>query len=192
MRAPRRSTLIPLLVGLLTGLTVVIVGGLAGALRPASMAVPTPVDRADPIRPGSSQHPLVGAWASVTDGGDPFLYTFFEDGNAQGATLFLSDGPAHGAWIATGERTATLTLVFLAPQPPVSAGPGAGVRVDPVGLGANLITIHAEVEVDPAGDRLTGTFIREATNADGLLLERAEGTLIGDRIEAEFAATPSG
>lgn len=190
MRAPRRSTLIPLLVGLLTGLTVVVVGGLAGALRPAGMAAPTPSGSAGPTRSALPQHPLVGAWVCMTDEADPFLYTFFEDGNAQGATLFLSDGPAHGTWTATGERTATFTAVFLAPQPPVSAGPGAGTRVDPVGLGANLITIRAEVEVDPTGDHFTAAFRREETDATGSLSEREDGHLTGNRIEAE-TATPS-
>ncbi len=191
MRAPRRSTLIPVFVGLLTGLTVVIVGGLAGALRPAGMLAPTPSERATPTSAASFQHPLIGAWLCLTDDGDPFLSTFFDDGNAQGATLFPTDGPAHGAWRATGERTATLTVVFLTPPPPVSAGPGAGVRTDPVGLGANLITIDAKVEVDPTGDRFTATFLREVTDATGMVLERADGTLTGDRIEPVPLATPS-
>ncbi len=190
MWPPRRSTLLPILVGLLTGLTIVIVGGLAGALRPAGMVAPTPSGTTSPARPASFQHPLVGAWVCVMDDGDPFLFTFFEDGNAQGATLFLSDGPAHGAWTATGERTATLTMVFLKPQPPVSAGPGAGVRSDPVEDGANLITIRAEVDVAPSGDRVTAAFIREETDPAGTVQERVGGTLTGDRIEAEPDATP--
>ena len=193
MRAPRRSTLIPLLVGLLTGLTVVIVGGLVGVLRPAGIAAPTSSVSANASRPALVQHPLVGAWVCVTNDGDQFLYTFFADGNAQGATLFPTVGPAQGTWIPTGERTATLTVVFLTPSPPVAAGPGAGIRVDPVGRGANLIRIHADVELDLdlSGDRFTAAFHREETAAQGIVIERSEGALTGERVDPVPTATAS-
>jgi len=190
VRAPRRSRLIPVFVGLLTGLTVVIVSGLAGALRPAGMSVPTPSGSANPTPPASFQHPLVGAWRCVTDEGDPFLYTFFADGNVQGATLFPTVGPAHGTWTATGERKAMLMVNFLRPSPPVSAGPGAGMRTDPVGFGANLITIHLDVELDLGGDHFTAGFSREEVDATGMVLERSDGTLVGNRIDSVPTVTP--
>lgn len=184
---PQRATVIPVLVGLLTGLTVVLLGGLAGAFRPVGTTAPTPFRDIAPTPTDAPRHPLAGPWAAMSDEGRSFLVTFFEDGNAQVASPYWA---AHGVWEPRGDRAARLTVVFLAVPPPVVAGPGAGLQTDRAGMGANHVTIQAEIEVDSTGDSLTATFREEETDPTGAVLTRSAGTLTGWRIMVTPEATP--
>lgn len=124
-------------------------------------------------------HPLVGSWliAVAEDSSRPqTLNTFWADGNA----LFtLSDGTTfQGTWVATGPRTAALT-VFAIAQPPGE---------DAIGL----VRISSSFnEVEAAGDTFSGEADIETIAYDGTVLESVHVSVVGTRITIQPMGTPA-
>ncbi len=118
------------------------------------------------------QHPLVGTWLftfPAESGMTPALVSYTDDGVLIQNEL---DGTsANGVWEATGERTARITLVFLAE--------------DEAGGFAGAAKVRGEAEVDETGDGLTGEFTVEGTMTDGSVFPVGEGTAQGLRIAVE-------
>ena len=123
-------------------------------------------------------HPLVGSW--LITAGDPSrpetLNTFWADGNAL-FTLF--DGTTfQGTWVATGPRTAALTMFAIA-RPPDE---------DPIGL----VRISSSFnEVSEAGDTFRGEAVIETIAYDGTVLESFPVSVEGTRITVQPLATPA-
>jgi hypothetical protein len=152
---------------------VVLLFGTLVALGGAAAQEATPVAR--------NGHPLVGVWLLDTDAEDP--------ANAPEVTVFTADGayisvdaegfPQLGAWDATGEQTATLTLL------------SPGVEEDGTFYGTFLI--RAAVEVDASGEAFTaeytGEFVDPAGAGGG---EYGPGTATATRIAIEAMGTPVG
>lgn len=86
---------------------------LALAALPTNLVSIRAQDATPPV--ALAEHPLVGSWliAVAEDPSQPqTLNTFWADGNA---LLTVSDGPIfQGTWVATGRRTAALTLFAIA------------------------------------------------------------------------------
>jgi hypothetical protein len=108
------------------------------------------------------------------------LATFWADGNA----LFTgSEGLdalrylAQGAWVATGPRTAALTVVAITTDP--SSGAPAGRD-----------TLSAAVEVNAAGDAFRGEGDIEVVGLDGAIRAFAHWEVVATRVSARLAATP--
>ena len=129
-----------------------------------------------------AEHPAVGAWVFDTNADDP--------ANAPSYAVFHADGTyleAHptvgigvGAWRATGERTADLTIVFQDLDPGAAVAPGA-------------LTIRAAVEVDATGETLIAPYTFEGRGPDGAVLFAAALTATAVRLEVEpmaAAGTP--
>jgi hypothetical protein len=124
-------------------------------------------------------HPLVGSWLiAVAD--DPArpqtLNTFWADGNA----LFtVGDGTTfQGTWVATGPRTAALTLYAIASPP----------GEEPIGL---VRIASSYNEVDETGDTFSGEAVIETIDYDGAVLESAPVSVIGTRITLQPVGTPA-
>ena len=150
---------------LLVSLVAVFVGLMAVGVRPGAVAQEgTPAAMAG--------HPLVGTWLLTfppESGMAPVLDSFTADGVI---VQTEADGSgASGAWEATGERTARITIVFLA--------------ADEAGGLALVGTVRGEIEVDEAGDGFTGSFATEGTAPDGTVIPFGEGTAQGTRIEVQ-------
>ena len=126
-----------------------------------------------------AEHPLVGSWliAVAEDPSRPqTLNTFWADGNA----LFtVSDGPTfQGTWVATGPRTAALTLFAIAHPP----------GEDAIGL----VRISSSFnEVAEAGDTFRGEAEIETIAYDGTVLESVHVSVIGTRITVRPMGTPA-
>lgn len=144
----------------------------------------------------TTAHPLVGAWfvavtyeteapAALTN-----LATFTADGNLlvanagqlpnvpPGAGLVFTEG--HGAWEATGERTAQATSVYL--------------TVNQSGGIASVNTARATIEVDASGDRYTGEASLSIAGPDEGDTVEMFATIDATRITVEpmgAAATPT-
>lgn len=138
-------------------------------------------------------HPLVGSWGILVrfDGQPPLqlpnLATFNADGtvtvatppqlpNVPGATNgldFFSAG--HGAWVATGDRSAAERFVFLV--------------TDRTGHLTSINTVQASITVDQTGNAFDGTFSLGIAAPGGRHLASLTGTLRGARIQVE-SATP--
>lgn len=127
-----------------------------------------------------SDHPLVGVWLLDTNADDP--------ANAPEVTVFTADGayisadaegvPNHGVWEASGERTATLTIVM----------PGMEERAF-----AGTFIVRATVEVDETEDAFTAQFTGEFVEPDGTETgEYGPGTATATRIAVEAMGTPAG
>ena len=153
---------------------VVIVLGLLvtfGFNTTARQATPTAMDG----------HPLVGTWLLDTDANDPE--------NAPEVTIFTADGayisvdaegfPNHGVWEATGEQSATLTIV----------SPG----MDEDGAFFGTFIVRGTVEVDESGDAFTAQYTGEFVGPDGTGAgEYGPGTATATRIAVEAMGTPAG
>ena len=123
-------------------------------------------------------HPLVGSWliAVADDLSRPqTLNTFWADGNA----LFtLADGTTfQGTWVATGPRTAALTVYAIA-RPPGE---------EPVGF----IRVSSFNEVTEAGDTFRGEAVIETIDYDGTVLESFSVSVVGTRVTVRPMATPA-
>jgi hypothetical protein len=158
---------------LLSLVAVVLVGALALHVQPVTSA-----QDATPTAMG--EHPLVGVWLLDTNADDP--------ADAPEVTIFTADGayisvdaegfPNHGVWEATGERTATLTIV----SPGMEEGAFAGTFM-----------VRAAVEVDESGDTFTAQYTGEFVDPDGVATgEFGPGTATATRIVAEAMGTPAG
>ena len=126
-------------------------------------------------------HPLVGVWLLDTDADDPE--------NAPEVVAFTSDGvyvsvdaegaPSIGVWEATGDQTATVTIVTTA----------ADEEEGFVGT----FTIRATAEVDAGGDAFTAEYTAEFVQADDTSEgEYGPGTATATRITAEEPGEPVG
>jgi hypothetical protein len=160
---------------------VALIGSLAvGAAGPGTAAQ----DAATPTT--LAGHPLVGSWLIATD--DPSrpetLNTFWADGNAL-FTLF-NGLTVHGTWVATGPRTAALTMFAIA-RPP---------EEDPIGLVRISSTF---LEVSRTGDMFRGEADIDTIAYDGTVLESILVSVVGTRITVgstmpetgTLAATPA-
>lgn len=144
---------------LLTGL--IAVGLLAAA--PAHAQSPDPGS--------SSTHPLVGAWL-VTDAA-PGSGASVATASADGTVTFLADRPYVGAWAATGDDTAIVTLV----------SPGA----------EGTVTVRALVTVAADGDTFASTYTIEPGCACGVSMgQLGPGANTATRIAPEAPGTPDG
>jgi hypothetical protein len=125
-------------------------------------------------------HPLVGTWLLDTNADDP--------ANAPEVVIFTGDGayvsvdaeafPTLGVWEATGEQTATLTLV----SPGMEEGAFAGTFM-----------VRAMVTVDAGGDAFTADYTGEFVGPDGTGTgEYGPGRATATRIVAEPMGTPAG
>ena len=124
-----------------------------------------------------ARHPLVGVWL-LDEAGKPGASTsvalFTEDGLVID-TCCNADMARVGAWRATGERTADVTLVVVFP-----------------GEGGFSAIYRAAFEVDPSGETLTGPWTFTLVSGDGQVQEVEEFATQGVRISVEgVAATGS-
>lgn len=126
----------------------------------------------------TDQHPIVGAWVVDTEADNPdnplSLIIFHDDGT------FIetgSEGTGVGAWEATGEQTAALTILF--PPPAEEAGaPG-------------FATVRVQIEVDETGDTFTGMYTVEFPGAEGSTSgEVGPVSVTAERISVEPMGTP--
>jgi hypothetical protein len=126
------------------------------------------------------EHPLIGAWLLDTNADDP--------ANGPEVTIFTADGayisvdaegfPNHGAWEATGERTAGLTII----SPGMEENAFAGMFV-----------VRASIEVDETGDSFTAQYTGEFITPDGRESgEYGPGKATATRITVEEMGTPAG
>ena len=125
-------------------------------------------------------HPLVGTWLLDTNADDP--------ANAPEVTIFTADGayisvdaegfPNLGVWEASGERSATLTLV------------SPGLEEDAF---AGTFMVRATIDVDDTGDAFTAQYTGEFVEPDGTATgEYGTGTATATRIAVEEMGTPAG
>jgi hypothetical protein len=149
---------------------------LLGALF-AGRAVNTTAQDATPAAPAG--HPFAGAWLVDTDAADPANFPALAVAGADGTYVESHPqvGVGVGAWVPTGERTATLTVVFRA--------------TDQAGAPAGVVAAQAEVAVDAAGDGWTSDYAFEATAPDGSVLFAGRATARATRLVAG-AAPPLG
>jgi hypothetical protein len=143
---------------------------LAATVRHASAQDATPVSLAG--------HPLVGAWSVNIPGPPnppgPALYSFTSDGIV--TQLDPVRGNAMGAWVAMGERTGMLTLVF------VNYAPGSTTDFQ------GFAVVRHMLEVDATGDAYVGQSEIEFLAPDGTT--RTDGPygpipIDGKRIQVE-------
>ena len=132
-------------------------------------ATPTPL----------ADHPLVGSWliAVAEDPSRPqTLNTFWADGNA----LFtVADGTTfQGTWVATGPRTAALTLYAIASPP----------GEEPIGF---VRVSSSYNEVAETGDTFRGEAVIETIAYDGTVLESFPVSVVGTRVTLQPAGTPA-
>jgi hypothetical protein len=148
-------------------------------------------------RPSLTEHPLVGSWQVEVsfEGMGPVTVTNLISFGGDGIVLAASGGqlptmPAvagtglaltegHGAWIATGERTAEAAFRYL--------------TLDQSGGISSTNTARMAVEVDAGGDAYGGAFTLDLVSPDGNPMGSGRGTLRGERIGVEpgaLGATP--
>ncbi len=120
-------------------------------------------------------HPLVGTWLLTfpdEPGADPSLNAYTADGLA-----FQASPRRHGqgAWEATSERAAVMTLVLLIQE-------GEAVR--------GTVRVRAALEVDATGDAVAGTFTTEFVGTDGASAgEKGPLAVEGERVRTEPPST---
>lgn len=141
------------------------------ALMLAMIVLVWPAAAHDPDGP-TSTHPLVGAWVLYL--GD----TFAVDDPASGLTIHAdgtvrddggAHGPGNGAWAATEEDGADVTVRY----------PGIFDGV----IGA--LVVRAHVTVHPLGDKLFGEYTVQTPRGDGADVERGPVDLMGFRSDVE-------
>ena len=121
----------------------------------------------------SPDRSFVGAWV-MTDptsmGGPPFTITVHADG---ALTSLQLDGPFSGAWEATGDDSAIVTMVSTRPD--------------------GVITIRADVTLAPDGETLSADYTLEPHCLCGDTLgQLGPGTVTGTRIHPEAPGEPVG
>jgi hypothetical protein len=116
-------------------------------------------------------HPLIGTWLlrfPDEPGTSPGLNAYTTEGLAFQAGPRL---PGQGAWEATGERTAVMTLVLLIQD-------GEAFR--------RTVRVRAVLAVDATGDAVAGTYTAESVDPDGTSQgEKGPRTVEGERVRAE-------
>jgi len=133
---------------------------------------------------------FVGAWIvepTIAGQAAPAFTTFMADGTiftsnrpVQPAVPGLTDGPiaqslGHGAWVATGERTAAITFMF--------------IQTDLAGTYVGTRTITGSLEMDASGTSWSGTFGFTTADAAGVEILTGEGTVRATRIVTAPVAT---
>jgi hypothetical protein len=162
---------------LLSVVAVMLLGGGALHFHPVAVA-----QEATPT--AMTGHPLVGTWLLDVDADDPT--------NAPDVTVFTADGayisvdaegfPSLGVWEASGERSATLTIV----------SPGLEEEEED-GAFAGTFMVRATIDVDETGDAFTAQYTGEFVEPDGTGTgEYGPGTATATRIAAEGMGTPAG
>jgi hypothetical protein len=163
---------------LLSVVAVVLVSSAIVISRPLLVAA----QEATPTTP--AQHPVVGAWQFDTNADDPFnppSYAIFH-GDGTYIEAHPTVGMGLGAWEATGDRTADLTIIF-ADLDPTEAGSARGT-----------LTIHATVTLDASGMTLTAPYTFQGADLGGIVQFQGMLTATATRIEAapmEPLATPA-
>jgi len=125
-------------------------------------------------------HPLVGTWLADTDPENPDnavdVFRFGADGGY--AELDANGDASIGAWEATGETTATLTVVQ--------------GQADDEGTNFGTFTLRASIEVGADGDSFTAEYTFELVRPDGTSGgEAGPGTATGERLVVEGPGTPA-
>jgi hypothetical protein len=128
-------------------------------------------------------HVLVGTWLADTDADDPSnpqeVFAFHDDGTytSSGIGENGDSDVTLGAWRATGDRTAELTVVQA-----IQTGE------DTYGN----IVIRASIEVAEDGNSFTAPYTIELQGVPGAEGEYGPGTATGTRIAVESMGTPVG
>ena len=134
----------------------------------------TTVQQATPA--AAAGHPVVGAWLGGVGGSYPdpvaagdaeeqnFLVTFAADGTLaawdQSIDPDRRPSPGHGAWVATGDRTAAVTFVVLLTG-------ASGER--------EVVTFRGTAEVDEARDGLSMSPSFDVGGPGGAVIEQDTG-----------------
>ncbi|HEY7029977.1 MAG TPA: hypothetical protein VH482_01555 [Thermomicrobiales bacterium] len=126
-------------------------------------------------------HPVVGAWAAITDVRDPngsrSLFIFHADGTYSEADADGTDG--YGAWSPTGDSTADVTIL--------------SNQSDEKGAFFGQLKVRASVQVAADGQTFTAPYTLEFLLADGSQTgEYGPGTATATRITVEAMGTPKG
>ena len=128
----------------------------------------------------TAAHPLVGTWVVDPEINDPANPPSFDAFMADGTMVNIgSDGASVGTWEATGPRTATMTFAGL-----IEGNDGA------------FFILRGNLEVDEAGETLTGSHSFTIVGADGTVMaafqgEGAQGTrLHSEPVEAGGQSLP--
>jgi hypothetical protein len=151
-------------------LVALVVGLVAAGPAPSRAQEATPAARAE--------HPFVGAWVVDTDTADPANFPALAAAAADGTYVESHPlvGVGVGAWEATGDRTANLTVVFRA--------------TDATGAPVGVVTAHAAVELDAGGDAWDAAYTFEAVAPDGTVLFAGRGQSRATRVAASAPMPP--
>lgn len=137
---------------------------------------------------GMAGHPVVGGWFWENSSTDPFddsFAVFHADGTYVEETPYIGTGI--GVWEATGERSADLLIVFqdieggLDPTAPAAFVPGT-------------FTLRLSLQVDKAGNAISGTGPIEIRAQDGTLVDQVMFDGSGSRLLLDWVppiATPA-
>lgn len=107
----------------------------------------------------TATHPLIGTWVIDPEVEDPANPPSFDAFMADGTLVNVgSDGASVGSWEPTGPRTATMTFAGL-----VAGQDGA------------FFVLRGNLEVDAAGETLTGSHSFTLVAADGTVLAAFQG-----------------
>ena len=135
--------------------------------------------------PATAGHPLVGTWRVTVDdpAQSPILSTYTADGTYADGNVPVSPAPpgaphrleffgsGHGAWVATGERTAAVALEIL--------------RADEHGTRLPAFSTRGTVELDDTLDAYRGTWTVDLVEASGTVVETFHVTSRATRMRVE-------
>lgn len=152
----------------ITGARSALVIAFVVAILVAAFGVDSAIGR---VSQEEAEHPLIGTWVVDPEVENPSNPPSFNAFMADGTLVNIgSDGASVGTWEATGPRTAAMTFAGLV------AGDDGGT----------YFILRGNLEVDEAGEALTGTHSFTLVAADGTVLMAAEGGgASGTRIPAE-------
>ncbi len=125
-------------------------------------------------------HPLVGTWLADTDQENPDnavdVFQFTADGTY--VEMDANGDSSLGAWEATGDTTATLTVVQ--------------GEADDEGTNFGTFMIRASIEVSADGNSFTAEYTFEFIQPDGTSSgEAGPGIATGERLVVEAPGTPA-
>src|SRR5215217_1544410 len=125
-------------------------------------------------------HPLVGTWLADTDQENPDnaldVFRFSSDGGY--VEMDANGDSTLGVWEATGDATATLTVVQ--------------GQADEEGTNFGTFIIRASIEVGADGDSFTAEYTFEFVQPDGTSDgEAGPGSATGERLAVEGPGTPA-
>ena len=125
-------------------------------------------------------HPLVGTWLADTDpeASDNALDTLSFTADGTFTDVEAGGFVQLGAWEATGERTANLTMV--------------SYELDEGGNNVGSFTLRVSIEVGADGTSFTAEYTIEFVQADGTSNgEAGPGIVTGERLVVEGPGTPA-